>query len=180
MSLAARRSQLLALCMPRVTRWCTAQRVLGVAVLAVSTAATAAPLRAQSDRQAVIGVVTRFFDGMRTRDTTLMRSTVVPSANLISASGPTGLGEPMTIDQFIARVAKGTGPGGDERIESPKVQVDTPLASLWAYYTFTRGGETTVNHCGVDVFLLRKSADGWKIFEVSDTRRTEGCTAIKK
>jgi hypothetical protein len=134
----------------------------------------------QADKTEVVAVVTKFFDGMRTRDTALMRSTVAPTAGLVSATGPTGLGQPMTADQFIERVGKGTGPGGDERIKDPIVQIDSPLASLWAYFTFTRGGQTTINHCGVDLFLLRKGPDGWKIFQVADTHRTEGCTPITK
>ncbi len=134
----------------------------------------------QADQKEIVAVVTKFFDGMRTRDTALMRSTVVPTAALVSATGPTGLGQPTTADQFIERVGKGTGPGGDEQIKDPNVQIDPPLASLWAYFTFTRGGQTTINHCGVDLFLLRKGPDGWKIFQVADTHRTEGCTPITK
>jgi len=142
--------------------------------------ACAAGVQAQSDERAVITVVTHFFDGMRTRDTTLLRSTVVPGAVLVTASGPTGLGNPGSVDQFIERIGKGTGPGSDEEIKDPKVQVDGPLAHLWAYFTLVRGGETTINHCGVDSFLLRKGPDGWKIFHIADTHRTEGCTPIVK
>jgi hypothetical protein len=75
---------------------------------------------------------------------------------------------------------QGTAPGGNELIKDPKVDIDGPMATLWAYYTFSRGGETQINHCGVDLFVLRKGGDGWKIFHVSDTRRTEGCTPIAK
>jgi hypothetical protein len=148
--------------------------------LTVLTVAATVPVQAQSDEQAVITVVNHFFDGMRTRDTALLRSTVVPSTTLVSATGPTGLGQTSSIDQFIQRVGSGTGPGGDERIKDPKVQIDLPMASLWAYFTYTRGGETKINHCGVDLFLLRKGPDGWKVFNVADTHRTEGCTPIAK
>lgn len=144
----------------------------------IAAVVAAAPARAQSDDRAVVAVVKSFFDGMRTKDTTLMRSTVAPGAMLVSAGGPTGLGQPSTVDAFIERVGKSTAPGNDEQIENPKVQVDGALASLWAYFTLTRGGQTTINHCGVDSFLLRKGPDGWKIFHVSDTHRTEGCTPI--
>jgi ketosteroid isomerase-like protein len=157
----------------RYRRWAPVAAALLAVILA-------APASAQSDERAVAVVVTHFFDGMRTRDTTLMRSTVTPSAVLISVSGPTGLGEPTTIDAFIDRIGKGSGPGNDEQIKDPKVQIDGPLASLWAYYTLKRAGETKVNHCGVDAFLLRKGPDGWRIFHVADTRRTEGCVPIAK
>jgi Domain of unknown function (DUF4440) len=155
--------------------------LIGLSAISVGiagSAMTASPLRAQSDEQAVVGVVNKFFDGMRTRDTALLRSTVVPGTMLQQASGPTGLGQPRTIDQFIENVGKGTGPGGNEQIKDPKVQMDQPLASLWAYFTFKRGGQTQIDHCGVDLFLLRKGPDGWKIFQITDTHRTEGCTPI--
>jgi hypothetical protein len=135
---------------------------------------------AQSDKEAVLVVVNHFFDGMRTRDTALLRSTSVPSTVLQTAGGPTGVGAPMTIDQFIERVGKGTGPGGTEVIKDPKVESDGEMASLWAYFTYTRGGETQINHCGIDEFLLRKGPDGWKVFYVADTHRTQGCEPITK
>ena len=72
------------------------------------------------------------------------------------------------------------GPGNDERIETPKVQIDDQLGSLWAYFTLTRGGETKIDSCGVNLFLLRKGPDGWKVFQIANTRRTEGCRAIAK
>jgi ketosteroid isomerase-like protein len=156
------------------------RRILVAFAAALVATAAAVPAHAQADEQAVVGVVTHFFDGMRARDTALMRSTVAAGTVLVSASGPTGLGDPTPVDQFIERVGKGTGPGGNEQIKDPKVMVDGPMASLWAYYTLTRGGETQINHCGVDAFLLRKGPDGWKIFHVADTRRTEGCTPITK
>lgn len=137
-----------------------------------------APAPAQTEEGAVVAVVKRFFDGMRTRDTTLMRSTVAPGAVLRSAGGPTGIGDPSTVDAFIERIGKGSGPGNDEQIENPKVFIDGQLASLWAYFTLVRGGQTTINHCGIDEFLLGKGPDGWKVFFISDTHRTEGCSAI--
>lgn len=143
-------------------------------------ALAAAPVHAQSDERAVIGVVTKFLDGMRTRDTASMRATVVPGAELVTAAGPTGLGKPSAVEAFIDRIGSSSGPGNEERIQDPKVLIDGPLASLWAYFTLTRPGETTINHCGVDSFLLRKGPDGWKIFHVADTHRTEGCTPIPR
>jgi hypothetical protein len=148
--------------------------------LLLSSAFSAPAAQAQSDEQAVIAVVNHFFDGMRTRDTALLRSTSVPSTVLQTAGGPAGVSEPMPIDQFIERVGKGTGPGGTEVIKAPKVLTDGSMASLWAYFTYTRGGETQINHCGIDEFLLRKGPDGWKVFYIADTHRTQGCAPITK
>ena len=155
-----------------------APSMAAVAAIVIAAIVLAAPVHAQVEDGVVVAVVKHFFDGMRTRDTSLMRSTVAPGAVLVSAGGLTGLGEPSTVDAFIERIGNGSGPGNDEQIENPKVQVDGQLASLWAYFTLVRGGETRINHCGIDSFLLRKGPDGWKVFHVSDTHRTEGCTPI--
>ena len=148
-----------------------------VAVMLITAVATP-PLRAQSDKQAVIGVVNRLFAGMKARDTAMMWATVEPTAMLVIPSGPPGFEKPMPIGTFISGAGKGTGPGGTERITNPTVQVDGPLASLWAYYTYTAGGETKIDHCGVDVVLLQKNPGGWKIFSLAGTIRTTGCTPI--
>jgi len=149
--------------------------LLGAAVVGL---VLAAPAGAQSDEQAVIAVVNKFFDGMRGKDTAMIRSTVVPSTVLVSVGGEKGLGDPSPISAFIERVGSRPGPGGDERIKDPVVHIDDGFATLWAYFTYTRGGQTTIDHCGVDLFLLRKSADGWKVFYVADTHRTVGCKPI--
>ncbi len=73
---------------------------LGALALLLLSAFSAPAAQAQSDEQAVITVVNHFFDGMRTRDTALLRSTFVPSTVLKTAGGPTGVSEPTTIDQF--------------------------------------------------------------------------------
>jgi hypothetical protein len=147
---------------------------IGAALL---DAAMTAPARAQSDEKDVTAVVLRFFDGMRTRDTALMRSTVLPSAVLVSVGDTNDLGRTRPVDQFIQRVGAGTGVPGNEQIKDPKIQIDGPFASLWAYFTLSRGGQ--IDHCGVDLFLLRKGpTGGWKVFYVADTHRTVNCPAI--
>ena len=151
-----------------------------LAAVAIVSLLAARPARAQNDERAVVGAVTKFLDGLRTRDTSRIRSTVVSGATLVSVGGPTGLDTPTAIDGIIERTGKGTGPGNDERMEMPRVQIDEALASLWAYYTLTRPGHTKVDACGDDVFLLRKGSDGWKIFQIAATSRTEGCRAIGK
>jgi len=153
-------------------------RSTGLVAVAITSLLGATPARAQSDERAIVATVTKFLDGIRTRDTSLMRSAVVSGATLVPVGGPTGLGAPSAIDGIIERTGKGTGPGNDERIEAPKVQIDEPLASLWAYYTLTRPGETNIGACGVNMFLLRKGPDGWKIFQIAATSRTDGCKAI--
>jgi hypothetical protein len=153
--------------------------LVALTLIAMSGLAAATAL-AQSDEQAVLAVATHFFDGMRARDTAMMRSTALPSTMVVIPGGPTGIQIEVTVDQFINSVGKGTGPGGDERLRDAKIQIDGPMASLWSYYTYTEGGQTKVDHCGIDAFLFRKGPDGWKIFNIAGTIRTTGCTVASK
>ena len=62
--------------------------------VAIASLLAATPARAQSDEGAIVAAATKFLDGIRTRDTSLMRSTVVSGATLVPVGGPTGLGAP--------------------------------------------------------------------------------------
>jgi len=53
------------------------------------------------------------------------------------------------------------------------VRVDDTVASVWAPYTFYVNGR--LSHCGVNSIELLRGAEGWKITQISDTRRTDGC-----
>jgi hypothetical protein len=54
-----------------------------------------------------------------------------------------------------------------------EVHVDGSMASAWAPYTFYLSGE--ISHCGINSIELLKDAEGWKVTQISDTRRTENC-----
>lgn len=155
-------------------------RSAALSAVAIASLLAARPARAQSDEPTIVATATKFLDGIRSRDTTLMRSTVAAGATLVPVGGPTGLDAPVALDGIIERTGKGTGPGNDERMEAPKVQVDGQLGSLWAYYTLTRPGDTRIAACGFHLFLFRKGTDGWKIFQIAATSRTEGCKAITR
>jgi hypothetical protein len=138
----------------------------------LAAAALAPPAAAQDDRAAVMAVVTGVFDGMRARDTALMRSLFSPHARMIGWD--TRQNPPLQVLDpagWIASVARGQGPGPDERLFDPVVHVDDHIAQVWVYYELWIG--TRLNHCGYDAFFLVKMPDGWKINQVADTRRME-------
>jgi hypothetical protein len=143
------------------------------AALALAVAAGAVPLAAQQDKDAVLAVVKKVLDGMRTRDTALMRAQFAPGAHLVGIDSKSGKPEVKTIDpgDWIGAVGKGTGPAWDERIFDPVVAQDDNIAHVWAYYEFWRGPK--LSHCGYDSFFLVKLGEGWKLSQVADTRRTD-------
>ena len=47
------------------------------------------------------------------------------------------------------------------------------MASVWAPYTFYLNG--AISHCGINSIELLHDEDGWKVTQISDTRRREDC-----
>ena len=61
----------------------------------------------------------------------------------------------------------------DEPIWDVEVQIDGNLAQVWTKYAFYL--DDKFSHCGVDAFQLFKGNTGWEIFQLTDTRKKEGC-----
>ena len=135
------------------------------------------PAWAQADDEAAVrAVVDRLFDAMRAADSAGVRSVLHPKARLISVTESDG--QPTieildSMDGFINAVGTAHEETWDERIWDVEVRIDGRLATVWANYAFYVGDR--LSHCGVDAFQLFNDVDGWKIFEIADTRRREGC-----
>ncbi len=138
---------------------------------------TAGQLWGQSEEQAVMATVNALFDGMRAADTAQVRQVFTPDARLQRVGINQQTGEPQLsttpIDGFIGFIARVEPGQADEPIWDPVVQVDGRLATVWVKYELIFDG--AFHHCGVDAFQLWKSAEGWKIFQLTDTSRTEDC-----
>jgi ketosteroid isomerase-like protein len=134
-----------------------------------------APADTAADRKAALAVVHRLFDAMRAGDSAGVRAVFHPQAQLATAA--TRQGAPMvefdTIDVFVRAVGTPHTETWDERLRGETVHLDGGLASVWAEYSFYAGQR--FSHCGVDSFHLARTADGWKIIGIVDTRRRQGC-----
>ena len=144
--------------------------------LAVAAGFPGAAAAQGSDRETILATVQKVFDAMRTRDTALLSQAFDSTARLVGVSNRGTPSVSLTApSQFGAAIAR--APAGDvwnERIYDPEVRIDGNVAQVWAYYTFHRN--TTFSHCGVDAFMLVKVGTTWKITQLADSRRTEGCT----
>lgn len=153
------------------------KRILIAALLALPVLAPA-PAAAQQgeDEAAVRAVITRLFDGMRAGDGSVFREVFTPDARLQTAAvrrdGTPALMS-MPVDSFAAMVSQPRDFVLDERIDAWDVRIDGPLAVVTVDYSFYAGPR--FSHCGIDAFQLFKAAGGWKIFQLTDTRRTTGC-----
>ena len=130
-----------------------------------------------AEQKEVLAVVERLFEGMRTHDTAMMRSTLLPDVRLMSVSARDGQRRVVTADvnRWIAGAGAATEKW-DERLVNPEVRVDDTMATVWTGYTFHVGER--FSHCGYDAFQLARTADGWKIVHIMDTQRREGCPQV--
>jgi 2-iminobutanoate/2-iminopropanoate deaminase len=152
-------------------------RFFGVFVAAIVVLAPLSAARAQApdERAAVLRVVERLFDGMRTGDSAMVRSTFHPNAQLATAVVRQGnaIVEIDTLESFIRAVGTPHDQVWDERLSNTSVEVDGTLASVWTDYSFYLGDK--FSHCGVDAFQLAKAGGEWRIVALADTRRRQGC-----
>lgn len=131
-----------------------------------------------SEREAVLATVQKVFDAMRTRDTALLSQVSDTSTRLVGVSARGTPAITLTsMSQFGAGIVRAkAGDVYHERMYDPEVRIDGRVAQVWGYYTFHLN--ETFSHCGYDAFMLVKVGDAWKITQVADSRRTDGCTHV--
>lgn len=134
-------------------------------------AAMGVPAYAQSDEAEVRAVIDRLFDGMRTGDSTMVRSVLHEEA-LMARAGSQGLRIGPT-DGFVRAVGTPHDEVWDERIWDVHISIDGRLASAWMEFAFFLGD--TLSHCGVNSMQLYQTDEGWKIIYLADTNRPPTC-----
>jgi hypothetical protein len=150
--------------MKKLTLLCALLSFLGTRTTAQTTA-----------QDSVKAVITQFFNGMKTGDTTAIRATFA-DAVIFQTIARTKEGETFVkseiVDDFLKVVVKENG-NLDERITFGQVLVDGALASVWTPYNFFYKSQFA--HCGVNSFQLVKINGNWRIQYLIDTRRKKGC-----
>jgi hypothetical protein len=113
-----------------------------------------------------------FFEGFHAKDTLKIKSTCSEKLVLqsISESAKGNKFSTETPKEFY--VAMATIPAEmqfEERILDYNIQIDGTMAHAWTPYEFYINGK--FSHKGVNAFTLFKTAEGWKIVHLIDTRR---------
>ncbi|HSM36177.1 MAG TPA: hypothetical protein VK837_07265 [Longimicrobiales bacterium] len=137
-----------------------------------------ADMELSPEEAAALVPVDMLFDGMRAKDTAMIRAAFVEGGVLKGpARRPDGSWGIATtpVDDFVATIGR-IDRSIDEPLFDVEVRIDGPLATVWAEYDVYVDGE--FRHCGVDAFQLVNLGDGWKILAIADTRRTEGCARV--
>jgi len=136
----------------------------------------ATPIMAQSAEDEVLAVVDALFDAMRAADSAAVRELFHPEMGKMASSGVrdgvagVGFG---AISGFVEAVG-GAEPGAfDEKIGPAEIRIDDNLATVFTPYAFHYNGN--LSHCGVNVFLIARVGEDWRIVGLADTRRGQGC-----
>ena len=127
-------------------------------------------------REAVRSVVLSVFEGMRAADSAMVSAAFTPTANMYTITkgenGRTNFRE-GSLSTFLQAVANPRDEVWNEPLWDIEIKIDQGFAQVWASYAFYLDNQ--FSHCGVDAFHLLQTAEGWKIFQVTDTRKKQGC-----
>ncbi|MHB1329768.1 MAG: nuclear transport factor 2 family protein, partial [Gemmatimonadales bacterium] len=131
------------------------------------------------DRDAILAAVTRYFEGMRARDTAIMGSVTHPGAMMVAVRYAHNT---ATVSRAPAvatnqRIASGSGPGPREWLLNAEVWQGGEIATVWAPYEIHADGK--LMHCGYDAFNLVRDGGRWQIAGTIYTARPDACSAIR-
>lgn len=132
----------------------------------------------KADEEAIKKTINLFFEGMQKGDTALMMRTITDSMGLQSIgkarTGETRVRKEM-VNDFVVSITKRPPEikSLEERITFEAIHIDGSLAVAWTPYKFFINEK--LNHCGANSFTLVKFKEEWKIVNIIDTRRREGC-----
>ncbi|MDH4059047.1 MAG: nuclear transport factor 2 family protein [Cyclobacteriaceae bacterium] len=137
---------------------------------------------AQSEEGQVNEVIERLFKGMQLGDSAMVHSTFHNNVSMATAyrnkENNAMLRRESSIGDFLKAVGTPHPETWNEEIWDVEVKIDGDFAQFWCKYAFYVG--TEFSHCGIDSFHLHKGSNGWKIFHLADTRRSDQCNIPKE
>lgn len=130
-------------------------------------------LTLQAQKQEVQKTIELFFEAFHQKDSTRMKSVCSDTIILQSISENPVKGNKLsneTAKEFYKSIASiPSNVKFQEKILSYTIQIDGPMAHVWAPYEFYLNEK--FSHSGVNTFTLFKEKDSWKIIYLIDTRR---------
>ena len=132
---------------------------------------------AQNQDVEIRKVVDKLFQGMKSGDSAMVRSVFLTdnSFSTISKNSKDSVvvKSEGNAEGFIKAAGTAHKEIWDERIYDVIIKTDGPMAIVWAPYKFYLGN--TFSHCGGNVYTIIQTIYGWKIKQITDTRRKTDC-----
>jgi hypothetical protein len=147
-----------------------------ISLLIFSKISHAQSIQGSADTAAIKQTINTFIDAMRKGDSTLLRSTF-PNGMILQMISNDKDGKAILstkdVNNFVKTIGTSNAGVYDERIVYGAIKIDGSLASIWTPYKVYHVDQ--FSHCGVNVFQLMKTAEGWKVIYIVVTRRTDNC-----
>lgn len=133
---------------------------------------TSVPVIAQDTTADIKQVVNQLFRGMQESDSASVASVFMDGAimqTIVNTKENKTIVKNELVNNFASSVGRQKKGSLNEIIEFDDIKIDSPLAFVWTPYRFYYNG--TFSHSGVNAFCLVKSAAGWRIQYIIDTRK---------
>jgi hypothetical protein len=82
-----------------------------------------------------------------------------------------------SVEMYFENIESAKEKSYREELLNYKINVSKVLATVWCDYNFYNNG--SFSHCGENAFQLYKSAKGWKIIQITDTRYSKDQCKLK-
>ena len=149
---------------------------LSIGILLLSLFQVKAQDSFSQDSAAIHAVIKQMFDGMHKGDSAMVHASLRDDIRMLTSyvdkEGKAAVQE-GSLERFLTAVGTPHETVWTETIDGIRIDIDDNMAHAWVDYTFLL--DSKFHHCGVDSFLLVREESGWKIINIADTRRTEGC-----
>ena len=133
----------------------------------------------EAEKKEILGRVNLFFKALETKDTVLYNTLVFPNEQIwtVRKQKDTLKNSVRSFTDDMKKLAA-MNTVIEERPLSYEIKIHNDIAIAWVPYTLSLSGK--FSHCGVDVFTLIKTGDGWKIVNASYSVEPDGCAALKE
>lgn len=133
----------------------------------------------EAEKKLISEKINLFFKVLETKDTVLYNTLVYSNAQIWTIR-PQQDTLKVAMRSFSADMISlvAMKPVIEERPMSYEIKVHNNIAIVWAPYTLSLSGK--FSHCGVDIFTLLKSAEGWKIVSTVYSVEPDGCASLKQ
>jgi hypothetical protein len=128
------------------------------------------------ESEAIKKVINTLFDSMRSGDTLSLRSTFADGMVMQVLKPQKDKPDTLVmanVNDFVKKIGAPHADVYDERVVFDSFNMNNNIATVWAPYKFYLGKK--FSHCGIDIFQMMKTKEGWKIVSIYYDVRTGNC-----
>jgi hypothetical protein len=157
-------------------------KLIKAAIAVIFCFSVSLSVNAQSadDAKAVKGVIDSLFSEMAASNPAGILALQRPESQLVAiARGKDGKNQIQYYSaEAFSKFFTKKDANIEEKMYSPKTEVDGDVAMYWGRYVFFVDGK--ISHCGLNTFHLVRTTDGWKIAGAASTIDPTACTKKEK